>query len=139
MSLYNTYKSAGAPLTEGVWIELGDCRVKLRYAGRENKGYTKCLRKLAAPYERIITNDDANIDKATQKKLDSMFAEVYAKSIFADWENVVGKDDKPLEFNWKNAKQLLLDLPLFFDEVKKVTGSMAAFREQELEDESKNS
>lgn len=138
MSLYNTYKSAGAPLTEGVWIELGECRVKVRYAGRENKGYTKCLRTLAAPYERIIGNDDANVDKATQKKLDAMFAEVYAKSVIADWENVTDEHGSPMEFSWQNAKQVLIDLPLFFDEIKKVSGSMQAFREEELEEESKN-
>ena len=119
MSLYNTYKSAGAPLTVGVWIELGECRVKVRYAGRENKGYTKCLRTLASPYERIIGNDDANVDKATQKKLDAMFAEVYAKSVIADWENVTNENGEPMEFSWQNAKQTLIDLPLFFDEIKK--------------------
>ncbi len=140
MSLYSTYKSAGAPLTAGVWIEFGpDTRVKIRYAGRENKGYVKCLRKLTAPYEIILSDDDANIDAATQKKLDSVFAEVYAKSVLCDWENVQSAEGAPLEFSWENAKQVLVDLPLFFDQVKKVAGSMQAFREKELEDESKNS
>jgi hypothetical protein len=56
MSIYNTYKSAGDALTKGVWLAFSDTRVKVRYAGRENKGYVKCLRALTAPYDLMINN-----------------------------------------------------------------------------------
>ena len=139
MSLYNTFQSAGDKLTEGVWVDYGDQRVKIRYAGRENKLYVKTLRALTAPYGRILGNDNVNMDAATDRKMNAIFAEVYAKSVLADWENMLDKNGEPLPFTWENAKQVLIDLPLFFDEVKAVAGSMQAFRDKELEDESKNS
>ena len=139
MSLYETFKSAGTPLTEGVWIEYGDCRVKVRYAGRENKQYARVLRALTAPYARLLENENANLDEKTQKKLDSIFAEIYAKSIVVDWEGVNDPDGNEMAYSWENAKKLLVDLPLFFEEIKKVSGTMQTFRQEQLEDEAKNS
>jgi hypothetical protein len=138
MSLYETFTDAGAALIDGVWIDYGDARVKIRYAGKANKKYVKTLRALTAPYTRLLENEDANIDDRTQKKIDALLAEVYAKSILADWENVQDRTGSELEFSWENAKMILLDLDLFFDEVKKVAGSMKHFRQKMLEEEAKN-
>jgi hypothetical protein len=140
MGVYDTFKAApNEKLTQGVWVPYGEFRVKIRYAGKENKKYAKCLRTLTAPYERVLNNPDLNIDDATQKILDDVFAEIYARSILVDWEDFTDATGELLPFSEENAKQVLIDLPLFFDEIKTVAGTMQAFREQKLEDESKNS
>lgn len=139
MSLYKQFKSAGAKVTEGIWINYGTCRVKVRYAGRQNKKYAKAMREGTAPYNRLLENKHVRIDDKTAKELEAIHADVFARTILIDWDGVTDDADEEIPFSVDAARQLLKDLPLFFEEIKEVCEDLNRFRDQETEDEAKNS
>jgi hypothetical protein len=140
MSLYSAYETDPKLETEGVHLEVGttaDGRIstiRVRRAGGANQLFAKVFEQKSKPYRRLMDIPGAHAP-AVQ---DRVMRETYADAVVVGWENIEGRDGKPLEFTKENVLKLFTDLPDLFRTVVKESQDMALFRAHVREDEAGN-
>lgn len=134
---------------EGVWLDYGDFRVKIRYAGESNKKYTRALESRTRPFRRQIANGTFSDDRSKD-----IFCDVYAEAVVVDWNvaedddaaigetiwkrGIHGKDGGILPYTKDNVKMVLKALPPLFNDIRQSAESIALFRADEMEEDGKN-
>lgn len=81
MSMYSQFTTDKNAETDGIYLDFGDFRVKVRRAGGANKEYTKVLAEITNPYQRALKLGTIGDDQAR-----GFFHEAYAKAIILDWQ-----------------------------------------------------
>lgn len=147
-SMFNAYKLAATLVTGGTYMDMGDFRIKIAFAGEANPRYTKQISDMHKVKGRAIFSGTMSEDE--QRKL---FIEIYAKCIVLDWE-VKDGDNVDDDLNWKqgipaedgsllpftadNIIITLLALPMLFREIKSHAENTAYYRAALLADIIKN-
>ena len=144
MGIYDTFETDLDLETNGVWIDYGDCRILIASAGQGNKKYVRYAEKKLKPVRR-----DLNSGAMGNARSQAIMADIYAVSIVLDWKTEVdGKLEVGIEskeqadllpFNQENVKQTLILLPRLFLDLQEQAGSLATFRKEDLENDTKNS
>lgn len=143
MSLYSTFETDINLETNGVWLDYEEFRILIAAAGQGNKRYVSYAEKMLKPVRRAM-------DAGTLSNSRSMniMADIYAKTIILAWETKVdekmksgieGKDGKLLPFSTENIMLTLKALPRLFTDLQEQAGSLAIFRKEEMELDTKNS
>lgn len=139
MSIYKSFGTDKNAEISGVWyvadtLEDGkEVRFKLARKGRMNKAFVKSLDKRVEPYRRAM-----ELNKLSTEKNNELGIEVFCESILMAWENVIGREGKPLEFNFENAVQLMKDLPDLYDILNAKAMSADTFKDESLKAVVKN-
>lgn len=112
---------------EGVWVDIGD-RTRLKIARANNPAYNKLFLKLSQPYSRMAKNGLMPENKARE-----LFAEVTAKTILLDWENLE-LDNQNIPYSIEKAQEILQNpefqpFKKFIDEFSQ---DEANFRQEEI-------
>lgn len=139
MSLFDQFQTNAEKEIEGVPVQYApnkDGTVPTFYLsrmGKTNKKYSKALDKATKPYQRQLKL--GTLDNATA---DDLFMGVFAKTVLKGWENVNGRDGKPLTFTVENAVELFKLLPDLYDDLTEKASSAALFREEANEEDAGN-
>lgn len=127
--------------TEGVWLDYGDYAFHVTYTGEgtENKKFKKMMTAKLAPYTRYLEDSDITPPESALKAVKELTAEVFASTVILGWRDMTGKDGKPLAFNPKNCKTLLLEVPVLFAKLQEETRKFVNFQGKQRDADSKNS
>jgi hypothetical protein len=148
-SMWNQFSTDPNVEKEGVWLDYGDFRIRVTYAGETNKKYAKTLETLTRPHRRQIAS--GNFSNARSM---AILYEVYATAVIMDWETAKGDDNIIAQTIWEKGIQakdgsllpvtkeniiaVFKALPKLFLDVREQAESVAVFRADEIEDEGKN-
>lgn len=88
MSLRSQFKTSPKLETEGIWLELGNTRIRLARAGGQNQKYNAAMEKISKIHRRAIENELLSSEKSL-----SILREVYADTVVLDWETNIGTED----------------------------------------------
>jgi hypothetical protein len=143
ISMYDTFKTDSSMEKDGIWLDYGDFRVKVGYAGGANTAYTKLAEKKFKPMRRAI--ETGAISNTRQE---AILSEIYAESIVFNWQvkddNDEWKDgiEDPMgglmEVTAENVTETLKALPHLFRDIVVQVESIANFRVVDLENDAKN-
>lgn len=135
-SQFTTNKNAEM---DGIFLDFGDFRVKVRRAGGANKEYTKVLAEITNPYQRALKLGTVDDEQAR-----GFFHEAYARAVVLDWQYKTGQEGDEGE-SWASGMEnpatgQIVDvspevivatfkmLPDLFFEIQEAASSMRNFR-----------
>jgi len=148
--MYDQFSTDPKVEEEGVWLQYEGFRVRVTYAGESNKKYTKVLEAKTRPFRRAIQNGSFSNDRSIQ-----LLMEVFAEAVILDWnvedfvdeqigeivwkKGIQAKDGSVVPFSKAEVLKALKALPALFLDIKGQAESIAIFRKDDLEEDSKNS
>lgn len=143
MSMYDQFKTDPDSEKDGIWVDYGEFRVRVGYAGGANKDFQKTMERLARPFRRAIATDSLPADKA-----EDILREAYARAIVKAWEvkdedgefvsGIEGPDGDVVEPSVENILATLVALPKLYEDLKSQAGSWSLFKASLREEASGN-
>lgn len=143
MSMFDQFETDKSLEQEGVWLDYGDFRIRVAHSGGSNKKYAKLLEEKTKPFRRAI-----KVGSFPEERSRAILYEVFAKSIILDWnvldeqgdwvKGIHRKGGGVLEFTEENVIESLKLLPALFNDIQDSASSIALFKAEELEEDSKN-
>lgn len=143
---YEIYGTKKDLEVDGTWINYPSWRIKIARAGGKNTEFIKVRDEIARK------NDIANLSNEDTEVVESIYAEIYAKSIIKDWE--VKKDNGTFERGLylkdengkinvveptpQNIMKCFSDLPDLFDDVVRKSGQIQTFQKDKDDEQVKN-
>ncbi len=99
-SLRSAFQTSSKLESEGVYLEIGNTRIRLARAGGSNQAYNLAMTKVLKEHKRAIDLDLLSDDKGKE-----LLFEVFAEHIVREWDTNVNDDkrdewNKPLPVNW---------------------------------------
>lgn len=135
--------------SQGIWLDYGDFRVKIARAGGANKRYLSFAEAKTKPFRRAIA-----AGTMPEERSRALLFDIYAKTVILDWEVAKGVDEETKEtiwekgihkkeggilpFNEENVALTFRLLPAVFFDIQSAAESIAMFRKEEMEEDSKN-
>lgn len=140
--LYELFETDPNLENDGIWVDYGEFRVKVAYAGAQNKNFSKYAEAKLKPYRRAMDAGTLSPDLSR-----SLMVDIYSHAVIRGWETKVGdvfvdgiesKTGDIIPFNVKNVLETLTALPALFLDIQEMAGKIANFRAAELADEAGN-
>ncbi len=132
-NLYEMFETSDRLETEGIWAQVGDARFLLARAGGANSKFTKMVEAKMRPHRRQA--QAGTLDQGTRERI---AMEAFVDSVLLGWENVTGKDGKPIEFSRDAARALFTDLRDLHELLVQESMEYANYRQALLEDDAGN-
>lgn len=142
MKLYDQFKTNEKLEQEGILVDYGSFRVRIARAGGSNKKFQKIAEAKLKPYRRALQTETMDNERSME-----ILREVYAEAVVLAWETKVddkwksgieGSDGEIMPFNTGNVLKTFNALPDLFTDIKDQADRAALFRENILEEDSKN-
>lgn len=130
MGLYNIFSTSKEYEKEGIVLDIGPSKWRVRRAGGSNAEFKKLLAKRVSPHKALLKQ---NLMPETQGN--EILAGVFADTVIIGWENVTDEDDKPLEFNRDNVIKVLTELPDLFLAIQEACEDHSNFQKEIIEQE----
>ncbi len=131
-------------MLQGVELRRDGYMIKALPPQLENKPYTKAIRNFADKYEYEL--EKKTLDDSVEAKKE--MADIWANYVICGWESIgYDKADKrftyigdttELAFTADNVRELFLDQPTFFNEVREYFETRKRFQMVKAEADSKN-
>ncbi len=130
MSIYAQFETDPKKENEGVWLDIGlnddgtAARFLLKRAGKNNKAWNAAFERESRPYRRQL--ETGTIDPKVSERITM---QAFVGSVLVGWENIQGRDGKPLgDFDKQKALGFLADLPELWDWVWEQARGARLFR-----------
>ena len=148
-NMYEQFTTDEKLETEGIWLDYGEFRVKIAHAGGANKKYLTYSEMKTRPVRQAIRTGTMH-----EKRSEAMLFDIYAETIILDWEILksTNADGEPtweqgihkkgggkMPFNKGNVLKTFNALPRLFFDIQQSAQSIALFRQETMEEDSKNS
>lgn len=124
-SIAKAFGTSKAKEEQGVWFS-GPKGQRYLIARQGNDAFTKLAGILTKPHRRLIEKGLAD-----PELLRDITAEVTAKTLLLDWDEVKGEDGKPLPYTWQIGKAMLVEFKDFADFVAGCSTSVASYQDEE--------
>ena len=145
---YQSYQTSTDHVQEGIWVEelREGLRVRVRFAGEENRKYWAEFMKKMAPFQPTLKKLDKTPEIAAifdKKTITPALAQLFVDHIIIDWQVSDGIDEKTGDFIWKPGmlnmqgelvdfdpelvKQIILAVPRLFARIREVAGDYSLF------------
>lgn len=150
MGLYDAFETDPDLEKNGIYIDYGDFRVRIAFAGATNKKYSNYSEKQFKPLRHAINAGTIDNERSL-----NILQDIFAQTIVLDWDTKVGEEEdgspiwkqgiEPktggdlLPFNKENVKKTFHNLPALFLDIKAQAESISNFRQKEMEADSGNS
>lgn len=127
-SLYDAFGTNAQYEKEGVWLDFGDGRIRVRRAGGSNRRYLTTFAAKTKPFRHAIQTGTLSTEKEQE-----LLQEVYWESVIVDWEGIHDRQGNEMEFSRDNFKRLMSDLPELWAAIRNECESMRNFQDAENE------
>lgn len=117
----------------GIWVTI-DEGAKIKISKLNHPKYRALVAQLRKPYRSYEIAKRELPDDVVR----SMTVEACAREILRDWEGILDDDNKPIPFNYENAKAAL-KIDGFLSMVLGFASDDNLFRDSTLEEDTKNS
>lgn len=122
-NLYEAFGTEKSYETDGVTLDFGVARFKVRRAGGSNRKFLTTLSAKLRPHRRALSA--GTMDDAVAEDLQM---EVYFETVVLGWEGVTNRAGEPLEYNLVNFKQVMRDLPDLWATLREEADNMKNFQ-----------
>jgi hypothetical protein len=123
-SLYDAYGTVKEYEQNGVVLDFGVAKFRVRRAGGSNRKFLATLAAKLRPHRRAIESNVLSDELAA-----SLQMEVYFETVVIGWENVTDREGKALPFTLDNFKQVMTDLPDLWSTLREEADNMRNFQE----------
>ena len=151
MGLYDSMKTSPRLEAEGIWLDIGETRIKLARAGGKNTKFIVAAEKIAREHKRAF-------DLMTESQGRKLFSKLFAEMVVLDWltqddsgtldedggevdttfdgprykRGISGPSGEIVEFSPENVMKTFDDLPDLLRIVKETAEDPALFRQSLL-------
>ena len=129
-SLYSAFGTVEEYEKNGVTLDFGVAKFRVRRAGGSNREFLTLLATKLRPHRRSI--DAGTMDEDAAK---AIHLEVYFKAVVVGWEGVTDRSGSLLEYNLMNFKQVMTDLPDLWDRLRLEADTIKNFQDIETEED----
>ena len=115
---------------EGIWVDFGSMRIKIRRAGGGNREYERALARRAQPFQRRIragTMDNAELRE-------KIILPTYLDAVVLDWRGAVDEDGEVVPYTREAGKVYFNQFPNILDDLVAISTDIRAFREQQRQE-----
>jgi len=145
-SPYDSYLTSADHVNSGIWIEEPTLRIRVRFAGEENRKYWAAFMKKMAPFQPTLKKLESNPEILAifnKKTVTPALAQLFVEHIITDWNVADGFDEDTGDFIWKEgmhnmqgevvpfdpelAKQVLLAVNRLFMRVREDAADYSLF------------
>lgn len=143
---YQSYQTSTDHVNEGIWVEEPGLRVRVRFAGEENRKYWAAFMKKMAPFQATLKKLEKQPEILAvydKKTITPALAQLFIEHIIIDWNVSDGFDEETGDFIWKDgmhnlegevvpfdpqlAKQVVLAVPRLFSRIREIAGDYSMF------------
>src|SRR6185369_3268373 len=129
-SLYQQFGTNVNYETEGVVLDFGVSKFKVRRAGGSNRRFASVFSRLTKPYARAIQAGTMDPDKSKH-----LLMKVYFEAVLIEWDNVRDRDGNVMQFCKDNFIKLMSDLPDFWEAFRTACEDMRNFQDAQVEED----
>lgn len=122
-NLYEAFGTEKTYETEGVTLDFGVAKFRVRRAGGSNRKFLTTLSAKLRPHRRALSAGTMDETLAEEMQM-----EVYFETVVIGWENVKNRAGEPLEYNLANFKQVMKDLPDLWATLREEADNMKNFQ-----------
>lgn len=137
MNLFERYEVDRAAFRSGVPVEIDGAVFHVRFAGAENMSYQTALGVAAFKYRELFADVEAN-RVALEEVEPEISASAMYQNVVVGWENVSGRDGKPLAFTRENWMDLALSCPRVLMTIRNAAENFGAYRAKRAEEAAEN-
>lgn len=123
-SLYDVFSTNKDFETEGVTLDFGVAKFKVRRAGGSNRRFATVFRNKTKPHAQALAAN--TLSEETTKKI---LIDVYFEAVMIGWEDVTDRKGQSMAFNRENFTQLMMDLPDLWDTLRDEAEKMKNFQD----------
>lgn len=127
-TLYSAFGTVKQYEQEGVTIDLGVAKFRIRRAGGGNRRYGVVLAQKLRPHRRAL---DAGV--LAEDISASILMETYFETVVIGWEGVTDAEGNPLDYNLENFKRVMKDLPDLWSVIMREADTMKNFQSEEVD------
>lgn len=125
-TLYQAFKTDTNLEVQGVTLDFGVAKFKVRRAGGSNRAYATVFSNKSKPHIRKINTGTLDEDTGLQILLDTYF-----EAVVLGWEGVTDENGEPLEYNRENFHKVMRDLPDLWMTIRTECDNMRNFQHEE--------
>lgn len=127
--LYQAFRTNRQMETEGVILDFGVARFKVRRAGGSNRRFTTVFNQKTKPHARALAA--GTLDEEVAKRL---MYETYYDAVVIEWEGVTDEEGNSLKFTQANFIKVMSDLPDLWSRLRDECDNMRNFQDAEVEE-----
>jgi hypothetical protein len=127
-TLYQAFGTEKQYETEGVTLDFGVAKFRIRRAGGSNRRFLAALSSKLRPHRRALEAGTMSDETA-----EDMHKEVYFETVVVDWENVTDREGNQLPYTLENFKKVMRDLPDLWNTLRVEADNMKNFQIAEAE------
>lgn len=124
--LYKAFGTVKEYETEGVTLDFGVAKFKVRRAGGSNRKFLTTLAAKLKPHRRALDAGVLSEDVANNLQM-----EVYFETVVIGWEGVTDEDGNALDYTLANFKKVMTDLPDLWLAVRNEADNLRNFQNVE--------
>jgi len=132
-SLYEQFKTNPALEQDGVVLDFGGPKFRVRRTGGANRKYKAIFSAKIRPFSRAIANGSFS-----EEKSDEVLKDVFFEAVMVDWANVTDEANNPLEFNKANFLKVMNDLPDLWSAIRQEADNIKNFQDETAEADGEN-
>lgn len=125
-NLYDAFGTEKQYETEGVTLDFGVAKFKVRRAGGSNRKFMNVLAAKLRPHRRALDAGTMQDEVASELQM-----EVYFETVVVGWEGVTDAEGNVLEYNLPNFKKVMTDLPDLWSTLRTEADNMKNFQTAE--------
>jgi hypothetical protein len=128
--IYKAFSTNKGLENEGVILDFGVCKFKVRRAGGSNRRFATVFSAKTKPFQRAISA--GTLPDETGRRL---VLETYFETVVISWHGVTDQQGTVLEYTLQNFVQVMTDLPDLWNRLREECDNMRNFQDDELEEE----
>lgn len=133
-NVYEVFGTNKSIEESGIILDYGEFQIKIARAGGSNKRFEKILEQHTRSYRR----SKIDLDQLPRPVMEKVLHRVYAEGVVLGWQGVKDREGNDMPYSIDNCIKLFQDLPDLWADVVNQATSIANFKAQALESESKN-
>lgn len=129
MSIFSSFGTNKTAENDGIWVTVDktedgkDVRFLISRQSRTNKRFVAALDKFVEPHRYAIERE-----KLRPEMVEDINISAFCAGVLLNWENVIDEDGKLIDFNFENAKSLMMALPDLYDTLNIKSKSISTFK-----------
>jgi hypothetical protein len=122
-TLYEAFGTVKTYETDGVTLDFGVAKFRVRRAGGSNRRFLSTLSAKLRPHRRALSAGTLADEVAEDLQM-----EVYFETVVIGWEGVTDPAGNVLEYNLVNFKQVMKDLPDLWTTLREEADNLKNFQ-----------
>jgi hypothetical protein len=130
--LYKQFGTDKTYETEGVVLDFGSAKFRVRRAGGSNRKFAAAFTAKTKPHRRAMEAGTLAEDVSAR-----VLMEVYFEAVVIGWEGVTNREGDALGYNLENFVRVMTDLPDLWNTIRAECDNIRNFQAEQVEADAK--